>query len=621
MSPRVPRWAAPVAMLSALVVVGAVLLIFVYRWAQTAPPDYNLFWLGMACMFIPLWLFVVSPSPAKWSAPVAISVIGLCAFFPAFLRAPSRPVFGDALAHYLSVENTLRTGKLFASNPSLPIASYFPGLHTLTASLVRLSGASIWNVAVVLLALCHVSTLLGIYTITLVLSKDRRASAVAASIYSVSPQYSFFDSQFAYESLAVPFLVWTIAAVLCALDTDERHRSRFVLAVSVMLGACCIITHHLTSYILSGVLILLGVCELVMRQGHRALTALGTGLLLALLAVVWVLVTKAPVIAHLEYFPRTAVGAVGPIVRQILGIASSTSSARGSAGSAATATRSLFSGSTLPMYERYAAFLAQLVAFAATGTAAWRLRHYRSGAIVALLILAATYFLFLPLRLNLAALQGVGRVSTFQWIAIAAVIPLGLLTGSGRRRPVGHRRLRVSINTFWSRRTGMAIVASLLFICLVGNYGEAVDASTEFPGAFQLGSTAGRDSPLEAVHLAQRFLVAEGPNRRVVSDGATSRIFETYAYTQGLGYFPQWEFFMADQYTSEQLQSLAYDGHINAIVIDDRVVDEDGDSALLELPVNVDTPITAADLHRLEGFSWLRVMFRTTHYTVLKVVR
>jgi hypothetical protein len=608
------RWAA-LTLLATIVVVGAALLTYVYHWAQSAPPHYDLFWVGMACMFVPLWLITLSSWFSEPTVLVSIVLIGLCSYFPAFLRAPSRPVFSDALGHYLSVENTLRTGNLFAPNPVVPMAAYYPGLHTLTAALVKLSGAPIWDVAVVLLALFHVSTLLGIYSITMALSESSRAPAVAATIYGLSPQFGFFDSQFAYESLAVPLLVWTVALLLYARKSDDTRWSRVLLSASAILGACCAITHHLTSYVLVAIVILIGLLQLSMGERRGARSSLGIGLVVGLFAIGWVLLTKAPVISYLGYFPRTAVDAIGPILSQLLGTTAAT------ATTSATATRSLFAASSLPLYERYAAFAVQVIAFVATAVAAWRFRLWRSGALFALTLLAFSYFLMLPLRLNLAGEQGSGRVQTFQWIGIAIIIPIGLFARPWRRSVRRHtlKKSQHLRKLHLPHPLSVAIATVVVFVSLVGNYGSSVDAALRFPGAFQLGSGDGRDTPLEAVRLAERFLSAEGPDRRVVTDGATERIFQTYAYTQGLSSFPQWDFFLSD-YSSRQLQSLAYSGGINAIVIDDRVVEGGGDFPTLGFPPTSHPPITTAGLDRLSSFSWLRVMYRTTHYTVLAVL-
>jgi hypothetical protein len=171
------------------------------------------------------------------------------------------------------------------------------------------------------------------------------------------------------------------------------------------------------------------------------------------------------------------------------------------------------------------------------------------------------------------------------------------------------------------KSVALPVIASLLFITLVGNYGAAINPAQRFPGAFELDSSDGRDTPIEAVRLAEKFFAAEGPAEKVVSDASTERIFETYAFTQGLGAFPQWQFFMSN-YTSSQLHQLARSGGIDAIVIDNRITEGGGQAVQFPgFPPYSHPPVTAAVLARLMSFSWLRVIYRTDHYTVLAVRR
>jgi hypothetical protein len=286
------------------------------------------------------------------------------------------------------------------------------------------------------------------------------------------------------------------------------------------------------------------------------------------------------------------------------------------------ATRSLFTGSTLPTYERYAAYAVQVIAFLATALAAWRLRSVRRGAVIAISLVCLTYFVLLPLRLSPAGEAGAGRVSTFQWVGIAVLVPLGLLRKpSATTRPLHRlgrlRRLPLGVQTasgFWA----LAAVP-LLFLSLVGNYGASVNAAVRFPGAFQLDSTDGRDTPLGAVQLAQRFLKAEGPGRRIAADSSTLLIFQAYAFAQGA--LPdEWEFFVPG-YSSSQLEQLAEQEHITAIVVDDRLAADGGETASLPgAPGNLrHPPITSAILSRLSRFDWLRPAYRTAHYTLYLV--
>lgn len=381
------------------------------------------------------------------------------------------------------------------------------------------------------------------------------------------------------------------------------------------------ITHHLTSYLLAALLLLIGLCQLVTGERRSARSALGTGTLVASASIGWVVLTGVPVLPYLSYFPKTALASIGPIARQLLGERPDVTAGV----TAATQTRALFTGSTLPLYEHYAAYAVQVIAAVAMVLAAWRLRRSRSGALLALSLLAAGYFVLLPLRLNAAGEAGAGRISTFQWIGIAVVVATGLVARpwrnpAGCHSLAGWDRFVWSSKRVWQATTACATIA-VLFVSLVGSYGSAVDPALRFPGAFELNSSDGRDTTSEAVGLAQRFLAAEGPGQRVVvSDDATERVFETYAFVPDLGPFPQWAFFLPT-YTSQQLRHLASAGHISAIVIDTRITEDGGTAAALPgYPPAVLPPITAAGLSRLSSFSWLKVAFRTAHYVVLRVV-
>ncbi len=46
----------------------------------------------------------------------------------------------DELLHYRTVDNILTTRHLFSPNSLLPVSPYYPGMETVTAVLVQLTG-------------------------------------------------------------------------------------------------------------------------------------------------------------------------------------------------------------------------------------------------------------------------------------------------------------------------------------------------------------------------------------------------------------------------------------------------------------------------------------------------
>src|SRR5205085_11391276 len=144
------------------------------------------------------------------------------------------------------------TGRLFQPNPTVYMSQYFPGLHALTASLRDLSGLPTFQLGLILPALLHVIALLGIFVIVERLGHSTHIAGLAAFIYSLNPSFMFFDSEYAYESLAIVLFIWVIAALLAVQDAggERRHQQAAWFATGLILAGACIITHHLSTYML-----------------------------------------------------------------------------------------------------------------------------------------------------------------------------------------------------------------------------------------------------------------------------------------------------------------------------------------------------------------------------------
>jgi hypothetical protein len=177
---------------------GLGLVVLAYHEAslgQNSLWHYHIFWTGMLLLFAPLiWLVVRTDLSIRGRLAVVV-VLGLAAYFPRFVRAPSMPLMYDELGHWEATERLFRTSKLFQPNDVVKMASYFPGLHTLTVGLRELTGLSTIRTGTVLVACFHILTLLGIFQIARKVTHDDRIAGIAAAVYAVSPSFSFFDSK------------------------------------------------------------------------------------------------------------------------------------------------------------------------------------------------------------------------------------------------------------------------------------------------------------------------------------------------------------------------------------------------------------------------------------------
>jgi hypothetical protein len=204
---------------------GALLLDGAYANTATVfggQLHFHLFWIGVLLFTVPAALRLSQADVARAERLTIVAAVGLFDFLPRFLRSPRQPIFFDELAHWRQANVISTTGRLFQPNPIVHMSQYFPGLHALIASLRDLSGLPTFPLGLILLALLHVIALLGVFVIVERLGHTAHIAGLAAFIYSLNPSFMFFDSQYAYESLAIVFFIWVIAALLTMHDAGSE---------------------------------------------------------------------------------------------------------------------------------------------------------------------------------------------------------------------------------------------------------------------------------------------------------------------------------------------------------------------------------------------------------------
>jgi hypothetical protein len=606
-----PRRVALLAV-SLLIAAGMAIVVLAYHEAslgQTSLRHYDIFWVGMFLLFGPLlWLTLHGGLTVRSRLGVA-ALLGLAAYFPRFVRAPSMPLMYDELGHWEAAEQLYRTSKLFRPDDIVKMASYFPGLHTLTVGLRELTGLSTIRTATILVACFHILTLLGIFQITRKITHDDRTAGIAAAIYAVSPSFPFFDGMYAYESFAIPLLVWSVAAAVTALSERGRVR-RAWLVISAVIGLTCVVTHHLSSYVLVVVLGILAICQFGSNrrrhaEGERAGDIAIVAGLLGAAAVAWAVVLHAPVISYLGVFPQQGLATLRQLVTKSTGGGQVVSG--GAAAQEQTALQPLFGGSVLPSYERLASFVIQPLLLVAFAVGLWKGRRRRGGAFWALAILGSAYFVSLPMVLTPGGSAGAHRSWACSYIGLAVVVGIcvaPLTMGTDR----------------WARLwRWMAIIG----ICtvLMGNYASAVNDQERFPGPFVFGSD-GRNVPNELVDLSQWFARTEGPGRIVLSDLRTYTVFGAYAEAQDPSEFPGWELFFPVAPPRPEIVTELRDDGIQFVVVDDRLATEPPQRGFYfaSYEPRVETPLPEASVAKFDRISWLRAIRRTQHYTVYQVI-
>jgi hypothetical protein len=512
--PLVPAgWPAELTA-AGLVAVGAALVVWAYRKALTTAEiqSYDpVFWAGMVLAYLACaWRAISGRHTVLW-----LGSLGLFTVLPKFWMSPGGPIYFDETAHFALLRNVISAGRLFQHTPLLPIGTFYPGLESATAAIHSLTGLSPWDSALTLIAVVHCLLPVQVYYIARALPVPHRWAAVAALVYSANPSFVYFDTQFAYESLAI-LLMLTIVRLLVEALAAERSGSpawKQSLSASLLIAVISIglvVTHHLTSLtgialLLAGALFLKPISGLADRKGgwRRLFVRWMPVLTLAMCFGLWVVFIAPETVPYLSPF-------VSGTASQLVALAT------GSKGSGAV--RAIFSHSTAPGYERAAAIAAPImiaVAFLFAGFRWLQKPALRSNFLWSL-VLTAAYLVSLPLTLTSAGAQGAYRTWASTFVGVT-LLPAALVSlfGLDKRRQ-------------WLKRTAATVGVAVLAVLFVGNVALDAAPGSRFPGPYQFDSDTLSITP-ETLRLAHWVQTHLGAGAHVVTDRFTALALTAHA--------------------------------------------------------------------------------------------
>jgi hypothetical protein len=546
----------PFAFVLGAAVPAVVLLVIAYNMAERdgGLRPFHVFWAGVLCFLVPAAVFLLSTRGVRAERQAVAAALGVFLFLPKLLRSPGRPVYYDELAHWRQSELIHRSGELFQPNPIVHFAQYFPGLHGLTVTLQEVTGLSTWVIATIILAVGHAIALVGVYKLADMISGSSRTAGVAALVYGLNPSFMFFDSQYAYESLAIVFFIWALVAVVAAQRAEGLRAQLAWLGVGVLCVIACTFTHHLTSYFLAGsmaAITAVGLIRMVIRR-ERARTFV-PALVLTVTAVAssafWLLIVAPEVVGYLSPKLLGGLTEIDHLLHRSQG------------------SRQLFAQSQTPFYERRAAFLTPALAgFAALfGLIALRGRLRTSSGAAGIALIGLTYFPSIPFILTQAGAEGARRSWAFTSVGLSILVAAGLIWAMDhvRRWP-------------FLGRAAVAGAAGTLAVISIGNVSMGLNAEYRFPGPFEYGSDA-RALSNELLGAKDWFRDTQGNGQRVVADrdvslafGALSFNWIEKAWTQN----PLWQlYFQIDQPSEPLLTGLRYTG-TGYMVADKRMTEQ-----------------------------------------------
>lgn len=622
--PVAPVWARWPVLVGAAAA-GTVVVGLSYRLsAQGASSGayYLVFWAGLLLAALPAAGAMIARSSGPARRVWALGLLAFVTAVPKYLRNPDGPLYHDEYAHWRQAVDVLATGHLGQPNDIIPIVQYYPGTSALTAGLSQITGLSAWTAGELVVLATHVLSLFAALVLVGTILGSVRAGAVGALVYALNSSVLYFDTQYAYESVAIALYLWVLAlAVLAAREADRVRRWLYV-AGSLLVAGAAVVTHHLTTLALIGTLLLISGTVLVARilrrrSVRRARTTgrsspatipstpvptarhLATWWVVAagtvLMAAAWLLLAAWPTVQYLSPYAGTSVQQLGEIASQ------------GDGG------RELLAASVQPLWERGLSALAPAlvgVICLAGGWTMWRERRRWPADAQALALFGLVYFPSVLFILAPMGAEGARRSWAFTYIGVALIVALVF------QREVGT----------WGRRLGERVRAALLMTLvaavMIGNVGAGLNDPYRFPGPFRWGTDTNSASA-EARVIAE-LLGGQAGEVRAVSDRYTGLSLSAYGgiwvATPSFG-FPAAELAQTDQDPTPELAMMLYTSKIDYLIVDMRMTTEpayNGDNFGNSDPLTGRaTPVEY--LERLDDVPWASRVMTTENLRVYRL--
>lgn len=467
-------------------------------------------------------------------------------------RESNPPLFTgfDEQLHMRTLGDILSSHGLFQANPLLEVSPRYPGLEATTA-LLHQFGIPTMGAAYVVILISRLVLVTVLCDAVERSTESMRAGGLAVAVYAISPQFVFFNSQYAYQTMAIPLALAALNLIVRARFTDKPLP---LLGGATVCLLALAVTHHVTSFLTAIFLFLWMLAE---RGRMKLWVAYGACAAIAS-TIIWAIVQRRMLTAYLKpIFDDVAAQFRGGERRELF------------KDSAGTAARSL--DQYLLIY--YAAILSLLVAALLLLYYRWwrRGEHYRGGLHLIAVAIAGSIPVLLAARVLPKGGELFDRSSSFLFIALSYLFASYAIrlwwrddqpVYSGRE----HRRIEIV------RGVGIGLAA----LAFLGGYVLGSGPSWQrLPGSYLVAADArSMDAEtLAAVEWARNELPA---GSRIGADGVSSALFASQA-----GVWPVMKaagvdvpaLFVAKGWGTEQT-NIAAAMQVRFLYVDDRLADE-----------------------------------------------
>ena len=502
----------PISVIALLAAIGVVITSLGYADGRagagsSSGPGIALYWLGQVLILVPIAGRLISRRQMSNGSTITLVVILTIAEY--LLKVNYSPLgftFNDEFLHWRGTTNMLQSGKLFYLSYGLPVGTNYPGLEEVTSALISATGLSVFQAGLVVSGVAHLLFICFLYLAFCVAIRSHRIAGIAILIYYSAPALTSFNSMFVYETLALAFLGFCmLAALRSAIEKSPSDRTRWFI-VAVLCIFATVITHHVTSYMLTAFLILVAIASRLTGSRNTAMR-FGILAIISLTSVILWIATVAR--STIDYFKPNVLGIVD-------GLEALTKSGTSQAPST----------STSPFSNVVIGGLAILVISLLVAVGCWQAwkRHRRHPWIIGMMIGSLGWFGDIGVRLGVPDGQELaGRAATFIYIPVSVLAALALtrLVNSG---PV--RRWGVAVTA--------VVVASVVSLLIDGLANGVPPFWERLPGPHLVSGSESAVDP-EEIAVSNWTLAQLGPGNRIAGDSGIYPVLIGYGGQNALG--------------------------------------------------------------------------------------
>lgn len=511
------------------------------RWSS--PLALPIYWIGIAEIVVPMAAYLAASWPRRRDRMIAVALLYLALFGVKALHSPLELTFFDELLHWRTALDILASGRLFEENALLPASPLFPGLEIVASALVMLGDLPLHLAGLIIVAAARVLLALALFLLFETVGRSARVAGIAVALYAGNPNFVYFGSQFAYESLALPLAAFALYLVTRLSRIGFPTWRLWVALVATL--ASVTVTHHVTSYVLLIFLVFWSTLAIAVPGPARQRLVLIPTVVLAGFVILWAGLVATVTVEYVA----------APVTRGIQDLARL-------AGGEAPA-RQLFrsaSGEVAPLFDQALGYSGVLLVLLGIPVGLWTL--WRRETLDALLIALATpaigYPATLALRFVSVGSELASRAVAFLFVGMVFVLAVGLVWSP------------------WLRWTGSArrwLVTGFISIVFASGLVVGWPNWARLPGPY-LVSADTRSIEAEGRAAADWTREALGPNNRLAADRINRLLQSAYGQQRivhgladGVELAPV---FQSDQFGPREIELLRR-GRVRYLVVDRRL--------------------------------------------------